>query len=258
MSRVRYASQLVALGLVAYVVFLAMTLPAALALPALLDSRLPPGIELGEFKGSIWNGSARITRVHGLDLGELGWKVHFFPLLTATVSAAAGIGREGVDAAGNIRIHGNQVIELDDVVGAIDLEELVAADLLFPGIEGNVTFSITDAELRAGMPSRIAASAQLNGLRLAFLPDLELGNYHANATMVGDEVQIDIDDQGGPLNVDLTLLLAAEGRSLRYTLQGNLRPKPGQPPRLAQALQWLGEPDASGNYVIRQLGRVSP
>ena len=74
---------LLTLGIVAYVVFAVVTLPAGVVLSRMASS----GISTDGVSGTIWNGHAQVLRISGAHLGSVGWDLHALALFTGRLVA---------------------------------------------------------------------------------------------------------------------------------------------------------------------------
>src|SRR5262245_11838336 len=73
---------LATVGIVAFVAFVLVTLPARIVL-----SRLDAyGVQAGGVSGTIWRGTAQVLQVRGANLGRVNWSLHALPLLLGRLS----------------------------------------------------------------------------------------------------------------------------------------------------------------------------
>ena len=184
---------LVLLGVLAFVVLLAVFTPASVVVS---KAQLPPGLQVQDAQGTLWNGSARATwqtPMGPVTLDHIEW--HYVPsqLFNGRVAYDLQASAPQLQVRGRMT-HGAQGVEGFDLSVKGDASALVS---LFPWAaryqpQGDVTITApyltwNEQEIRGD------ASIDWKNARAA-LPDLRtLGTYHA-----------ELHGTGGPANVTVT------------------------------------------------------
>src|SRR3954468_16935037 len=122
------AAWLTALGIAAYLLFLALLAPASIVMA---KADLPPGVSLADVQGTLWNGSARATVRQGsasLAIDRVEW--HFVPSQLFTGRLAFDLRAESpkLHASGRLA-HGFGGLSAQDVAASGDAATFAA---LFP------------------------------------------------------------------------------------------------------------------------------
>lgn len=234
---------LAALGIAAFVVFLAALAPASFVVEKFHRAG---GVELSDVRGTFWNGAARArVKLPGgaIDVEELAWR--FMPSRLLTARIAFDVTARDPRLEGRAQLaRGLGGIEARDVDARGDAAVLGTALPLLATWrpQGRVTLAAPllswDArELRGN------ARAEWRGAVLSFPEPRALGTYVAE--MRGD---------GGPMKVTLStpegaLRLTAEGTfapPARLNLRGEARAQPAAGETLEPLLNLLGPRRADG------------
>jgi hypothetical protein len=235
-----------------------------IALPASLAKRfLPASMHADDFSGSLWHGSASNISFNGRNAGAIEWRLHPASLLRLTAVADLHWVRVGfvADATADIDSHG---LTLRDVQGGGPIEDL--RDFGFAeGWRGNasfkfrvlkVAFSGTAAGHGSIMPESAVGDLTLSNVSSSVVADgADLGGYtlHLANTAItpGADATAELNDTGGPLEVQATLHLSADGRT--GMLSGTVKARPDASPALSaqvDKLTQLHARDAQGRIPV--------
>ncbi|MEE8118765.1 MAG: type II secretion system protein N [Gammaproteobacteria bacterium] len=247
-----------AFGLAVFGIFLLATLPASLVIPLMVPTAAQQHLQLGEFSGSVWNGSTDSVHAFRFDLGAAHWELSPLALILLRVDGIFEFRRSGFAANGIVSYNSGDDLLLENVRGELLLSELAAVDLMLPGVTGVLKFDIEYLDLVNRLPSKVSGNVTVTDLRLAWIPGLDLGIYEATLDNDDRTVRAVIRDIGGPLKINLVMLLTPEIDHYSYSLQGAIQPKANTEMLLAPALQWLGKPDSLGRYAVNHSGTIRP
>lgn len=236
-----------AAGMAAFVVGLVTVFPARVA----WQWFAPPGVALSGIDGSVWHGSAREASAHGLYLRNLGWRMNPGALFTGRVAYRL----EGTPGGGsfdaNVSLAPDGDARITDLAGTVPLallETLVGV----PGIGGYAEATFATIEVADGVPVRADGLVEVRNLVLPLIAPDPLGAYRAEFQTRDGSIVAAVRDDGGV--VDLAgQLTVSPGRD--YEFLGYVAPTADSPPRLVQQLQYLGSPNARGQYELRLSGR---
>lgn len=250
-SGTRSSWSLIALGIVALLVFVVATLPASL-----LGGRLERnGVTAMAFTGSIWAGAAVGLAWRGAVLGDLRWRVAplevFRGRLGAHVTLTRPDGRIESDVAatlaGNLHLAGTRVDLPVEALGVLPVG-------LPKGWRGQLHADFAELELAKGWPAVVRGTIDMDGLVAPPPRNASIGSYHAvlpdpnSPTSPGAGISARVTDKEGPFAVDGRLTLSPD-RS--FLLEGTLAPRGDTPPALRRSLELLGPADSEGR---RQFG----
>lgn len=235
----RQGTLIALVGGVAFVVAGLATLPASLVV-----SRLPPNLALEGVAGSVWRGSAERVAYNGAPIGRLRWSAHPLSLLAGRLDYTVEVerpdghvrGRVGATLGGAVTAEG---VEIRLPVTA--LNPRAAANAWQGDLEGTVR----SARIEAGWPVALAGSFVLSRVRPPGSA-IEVGSFAFDfdeTATTADTLVGRVRDVEAPLAVRAQL---AVRRERSYVLEGEVAPKPGAPPAIANAVAFLGPPDNRG------------
>jgi len=234
-------------GGAAFLVALAATLPASL-----IAGRVGPRLALSGAYGTIWSGGADQVSLDGAPLGALEWSAHPLELLRARLSYHVILTHPAGHLSGDVAVGLGGAIEASAVEFSLPINALSV--LQRPDSwQGAVSGRVDHAVIEQGWPSALAANLTLSGLRppgAAF----ELGSYALEldpAASKPDTIVGRLKDVSAPLTVRAQL---AVKRDRSYVLEGEVTPKPGTPPTIANQLAFLGPSDQLGRRTFSVTG----
>lgn len=233
---------LVLLGVVAFLLFALITLPASLLLHFTKDS----GITAAGLEGTVWKGRAQVVQVEGVNLGALEWDLHALALLAARLQADVRLARTDGFAQTQIALRSSRSVAFSDLTASLPLSAL--AGFAPSGWSGTVNLKFTHLVLVEGWPSQAEGTAEILNVSSASGRSPLSGSYKitfpAPDTAGKQDVLVGaLSDLGGPLQIAGTLELRPERG---YLLQGLVAPRPDAPKDIVNQLQILGAPDAQG------------
>jgi general secretion pathway protein N len=240
-----------ALGLLAYLVFALVTLPANVVIPRVQ----PPGVTIAGLNGTIWNGSAQVLQIGGVHVGSLTWKLHLLPLLTLRAAADVNLKRTDGFAQGRVSVSGQQV-QLNDATVSLPIETL-PPQVAPGGWTGSINARLAQLTLTDGWP--VAANGTVDVVKLtgparrpahlgSFQLKFPLETREPN-TLVGS-----LNDVEGPLQIAGKIQLKSTDRG--YLIEGLVATKPDAPADLTRALEFLGPPDVQGRREFSLAGTM--
>lgn len=243
---------LLALGIVAYVVFAVITLPAGVVLSRLERS----GISTDGISGTIWKGNAQVLRLPGAHLGSVAWDMHALALLTGRLTADIELKRTDGFAKTLFTATPSKRLSFEDLSASLPLTALPAG-VVPGGWTGTLNLRFADLVVEDGWPTHLDGSLEaldlsnparrtggLGSYKVVFPPDASAGDTIAGA----------LSDLGGPLQVTGTVQLKKSDRS--YVVEGLVAARPDAPQNLAKSLEILGPPDADGRRPFSVAGTL--
>lgn len=229
-------------GILAYLLFLALTLPAS----ALFRWLLPQNgaIAVVAPQGTPWHGEARQLTVDGAPLGRLGWQIHPWSLFAGRLDYDLHVHAAATQLDGEAVVKPGGEIALTGVSGFLDLAPVLAW-LQLPGgsAVGRAQLNIDKLVVDGGRPTVMTGRITLDRLHLLWPKALPLGGYVATFKTDTKGIHGTARDTGGPIDLDATVNVDTNGR---YRATGTLAARGNADPLLRQALQFLGTPDAGG------------
>lgn len=242
---------LAVLGVLAYVVFALVTLPASVVV-----SRLAPyGIQAAGVTGTAWNGSAQVVQIGPTNVGALTWNLHVLPLFTLRAVADVKVQRSDGFAQGTVSASGTR-IELENMSAALPIAAL-PPQVTQGGWTGSINARFAELVLENGWPTNANGTLEVVDLTGPARKPVNIGSYQVKfpaEQSAPDGLVGALNDTGGPVQITGTILLKAADRS--YLLEGLIATKPDAPPDFAKTLEFLGEADAQGRRQFSLSGTM--
>lgn len=245
---------LIALGLLALLGFVLVTLPASVARGQLARF----GVQTASLDGSLWNGTASGVAWRGAPLGNAAWQVTPAALLRGRIAGQFRLVRQdGTVATGFNTSFSGKDLQLTSTTLALPIEVLGALPLGMPkGWQGRVSGRFEEIQITDGWPAALRGELELEGLVAPPPRNAAVGSYHAvfphprpqasattGAAPDPSALTAQVVDTEGPFSVEGQLSV---GRDRSFLLEGVLAPRGPVPPAMERSLQLLGPADASG------------
>src|SRR5262249_4792199 len=189
------------LGVVAYVVFLAVTLPASWVDYA-LERASGGALALGDSRGTVWHGPGTLAARVGdgfRGIGEIQWRSNPLSIFTGRLSIAVSGTAPGAELKANVGVgfRSVRVQKLDASLPVSLLEPAIpAAALAKP--QGRVRVTADSLEVGPGNV-RGAATAEWSEAGMSGIP--RVGDYRLQVTGNGDSAAIRLQTLRGDLRV---------------------------------------------------------
>jgi len=254
----RFPWRWVVVGVVAYLVFLLATFPAAR-----LTSKLQTnGILAAGVSGSIWNGSAAAVQTNGITLGATQWHIQMWRLLAGTVSAQIHSKSDEGYLDATVRTGFSGAVTVHELRGSLPVSALSSIGLPGGGTtgwSGTVQLKLDEIAFVNRWPTQIKGTIDAMNLIGPAQQPTQLGGYRItfpvpNSAVVAGEVQgavLSMDD--APLDVVGTLHLTP---NRNYVIDAQVATRPNAPASITKALQYLGPPDAQGRRPLSVAGSL--
>lgn len=186
---------LVALGIVAYVAFALLLMPARFALA---HGTLPPGLVLQEVRGTLFHGEARASLAAGgtpIPIDSLAWRFVPSRLLAGKMAYDVDANAPGLQAHARLQ-HGFGGLSADDVSARGDAALAAAISPLAAAWQPQGAVTLTAPHLAWNEREIVGeAQAEWRGARVALPQPRALGSYRAA-----------LEGHGGPARLVVTTL----------------------------------------------------
>ncbi|HEX6260331.1 MAG TPA: type II secretion system protein N, partial [Woeseiaceae bacterium] len=233
-----YGKRLIAAGVAALVVGLAVTFPARVA----YQWFAPDEINLSGITGSVWNGAATQGSAAGLFLSDLTWR--FRPLalfgLKAGYTVAARLPSGFLES--DVAIGAGNRVQLDNLAAVIPLTALGPL-LPVPGIGGDMNLQFNRLVINDGFPTHADGTVSISDLLLRALSPNALGDFRVVLQTDDDVIRGMVEDVSGVLRVNGSAIL---NRDRTYSFVGQVAPTASTPAAIVDELRFLGSPDEQG------------
>ncbi|MEM7283587.1 MAG: type II secretion system protein N [Pseudomonadota bacterium] len=239
---------LVILGIVCFVLFLIVKLPANLALSLFA----PDGVEFSGVEGSLWNGSANALVLSGSNVGSITWDLKLLRLLTLKLAADVELERpDNGFAQGLVAVGLGNNVQLTNFRALINSAVLQIPALSF--VNADLAFDLQEANLKSGWPTELNGTVNIANLRSNQVNAM-LGNFSIafpeqyDSPLVGQ-----FTDEQATLQANGTLTLEADRG---YSVQGTITPTNETDSSVRNALRFMGAPGANGAVTLNTQGSL--
>lgn len=242
------------LGAAVYLLFLALTAPAAKLLPWLQPQL--PGLQMSGVAGSLWSGRAQRLQAGGVQLDEVHW--HWRPLALFTGALEFGVeaglnGQPLAAHAGSRLFSGPYLAAVTGSIPAADLLSLAGMRLAEP--VGQVTFDIdkvTGLGSSNSFPA-VAGNVSWAPARVLAPLELDLGQVQLRTRIEAGATRGQLVASGGVLAVNGDVTFNPDGS---YQLVGDVR-KDGTVPQAVDSFLASFAEFSNGSYRLEWSDRVT-
>jgi general secretion pathway protein N len=240
--------------LIAYLVFLVITLPAKLALSYL---PLPPQVVISQVTGTIWHGQAEKVSYDNIDVVDLVWDTSFVAMLTGAIEANVqfGRGKSSLRGHGDVGYSSNGGYAKNVAVEANSEWLLMASNIPVPvTTSGEVKLEVSDAQ--QGQPWCEQLSGKLtwsNAGIQSLIGNIIVDSAVANLSCEDGALVANIKQASSQLRLSGIAKLAAGNK---YSLSAVLVPSNELPESIRTNLRYIGKPNAKGEYQLNYSGRI--
>jgi general secretion pathway protein N len=242
---------LIALGVLAYVVFALVTLPASVVV-----QRLEPyGVRAGGVTGTAWNGSAQVVQIGQINVGSVKWDLHVLPLFTLRGAADIDVRRVDGFAKATVAVRKDRV-DFTDLTASLPIAALPPS-VAPGGWTGTINARLASLTLENNWPTNANGTLDVAELTGPANRPANIGSYQLKFPAQGSAPGVlkgSINDTAGPIQIAGTVELKAADRS--YLLDGLVATKPDAPRDFARTLEYLGPPDAQGRRQFSLSGTM--
>ncbi len=238
-------------GLLIFILFLVVKLPASVVYPLIKDSIKGP--DLAGLKGTIWSGQATSIELMNQRFQNIYWEFHPLALLTGNVGIDIDIRdpQYPLQAAVSTGLGGDE-LEAKQIKGALPaaiLQQIPALALL--RLSGVLHINIRHLLLVDNEPRAAAGEILLSEGHLQQPVKTLLGNILLTASQQEEQILVKIKDQQAPISIDGTLNLQA-GR--KFNFSAKLKPGSKANNMLVGMLRNFARMEADGSMKIQYQG----
>ncbi|MES9939625.1 MAG: type II secretion system protein N [Candidatus Thiodiazotropha sp. 6PLUC2] len=243
------------IGVVAYLLFVLIELPAQHVLGWATAGTKQPPFTYGTIKGSLWRGKMEAVTVHGIPVDKLKWRFTPTELIFGNIGFDIIVNHAGQELEGNIAIGSGDQIQIEDISGEIPASMIPPMiDLSQIGVGGNVSLDVQQLTLTKNQITAVEGEIQWLDSSLKGPFALKVGDLKADlSTGQKGEVKARIKDLGGATSVDGELSLTTDGN---FQVKGQIKPGTDSDPRLGSALKAISKQQSDGSYRITYSTRL--
>jgi general secretion pathway protein N len=242
---------LTAYGVVLYLLFLVINLPANVAW-SLAPQQIKRSIIVSNLQASAWSGSADSIIVNGIELGKANWS--FNPLLLFVGKLGGHITIRNVmgQAQSGFAIQRDDSVELSNLTSEFNAAMLDSAFRPFT-FAGIIKSDLNTLELQRKAQLIATGTLQWNNASIAGVQEVALGNVLLNASPEAKGTRLQVSNEGGLIAISGDIRVAGNGR---YTLNLLLSNRDKRRTDIDTILSVLGRADAQGRVRFNQQGML--
>jgi general secretion pathway protein N len=241
------------LTLVAYLVFLVATFPAAV-----VARWAPPqlGIDPGAVRGTVWSGALEGLAVGDSRLGPIRWEGRPWRLLLGEAVYDLDVEGKGLKAVGRLgwSLTGG-TLSLRDLGLRLDAAVLRDLGVVPVQLEGTGEGRVTRLDWRPGGLPLVEGELNWQGAILHLPARLDLGTVELRATTDDGSSEITWDGQPGSVDVGGSLTLTPP---VDYRVRLRVKPVAELDSSAERVLGMLGRPAPDGAYTLNFSGQIKP
>ncbi|MHB8814533.1 MAG: type II secretion system protein N [Steroidobacteraceae bacterium] len=232
------------LVVVAFAAIVLARLPASWVLPT-----SGANFSCGSVEGSLWSGYCSNLTVQGAALGDVTWQLRPVRLFVGKLAAHIDLEHPpATSARGDVEMGLGGTVTARNLTASLPLDPRVLP-VVPPTLTGSLHLDLALARVtKKGVVSSLQGRIEAHDLvdRSGYVTPL--GNFAVTFPGGASQPRGDLEDIGGPLAVQGTLVLTPQPG---YDLSGYVTPRATASQALVNAIEILGSPDAQGR---RQFG----
>lgn len=239
--------------LILYGLFLLIKFPAGVAYEfGVAGTPLSRSFVFDKLEGTIWNATVQNLRVNRVLLGRLRWNLNPLSLLLGGISSEVDFRSTDGFGTGNLEIGMGGSLQIENARVSLPVESL--APLMY-GVpvkpEGDLNLNIESLRRVPAERLNIEGKVTWTGAAIQFRDKVNLGDLSAVFSPVDNGSRGILSDAGGPLSVEGSLQIDADGK---YQLRMKLAARDRNNRQLADSLSLLGRADRQGKVNINYNG----
>jgi hypothetical protein len=237
-----------ALGITAYLVALALTVPAQL-----VTAYLPEQVQLAAPRGTVWSGRAAWVQLGGFELDGVRWRIQPWRLLLGGLGLHVSVDQAGLSGEGELVMRTHSA-SIQDTRLQGDIR--VLGPYLDPyGVEALGDLELEIESLSGTREGLNAAQGTLSwrNARLERPSSVQLGEVLIALSQDRDTSVATLSNRGGELKLDGRLIVKP---GWQYSSQIRIESDPDTPKAIREALKYLGRVDAKGAVTLAQAGSL--
>lgn len=243
------------LGSVAYVIFLAVTLPAPWVYSHWLKSRMGSWTLYG-VQGTVWEGHATLVKSGNVRLENLHWDLHPLSLLWGRLEAALHFKYAAAPGAMVLGRSFTGTWHADDVAMELPAGRLTPL-LRLPGAElgGKLSVHLSALALKQGRVTAASGEVSWEKASLRKPVAVDLGGFTIALKTTAEGINGALLDHGGAVQAQGLFKLSSNGQ---YRLTATFASRDPQQPLIAQGLRLFGNAGPDGRVKYSAAGVVPP
>ncbi len=244
------------LGLVCYLGFLVITLPADLVYGYWKNSLGHDSpIILEGVSGSVWSGQVAQASISGQPVDKLSWSLSPAQLLLGNAEVALDFAMRNGFGKGQVGYSVFGSIYADNVEAWLPMDlvaPMVQLGSLKPG--GALAVNLSELKVKNHTLASALGTVVWQDAEITILKPMPLGSLQVELEPADDGVKGVISDLGGPLEAEGLVTVDSEGN---YDFSAEIAVRDPNQRDLVNAIRSLGRQDSSGKVKLEQSGNLA-
>jgi len=250
--------RLLYVGLVSYLIFLLITLPASFLTSYILPSVDSAGVvKLKSVHGSLWTGQANDARIGQFYLGALSWDLSSLGLLLGNINLDINFKSDIASGVGDLTLGFGGATSANDVQLNFPAEMLQPLFSGFPiSVSGELRGALNEVNYSPFEVLQADGRIVWQGAALRAPQNIELGDFLIvmSPHNLGTKIKI-TDENQGPVKTELNIKVTGKGK---YTLNGWMQARDQTQQHITEALRFIGaRADSTGRYWVSYNGSLT-
>jgi hypothetical protein len=241
---------LTAYGLIIYLLFLIINLPANFVW-SLAPQQIKRSVIVSNLQGSAWSARADSIIVNDFELGKTNWTLNPLLLFIGKLGGHINVRNAMGQAQSNFAIQTDQLVELSDLTSEFNAAMLDPAFRLFT-FAGVIKSDLSSLQLQRKAQLTAIGSLQWND---AAISGVQLGNVLFKASPESKGTRLEVTNEGGEIAISGDIRVAGNGRYNLNLLLSN-RDKRRRDINTTLSVIGGGRPDAQGRVRFNQQGML--
>ncbi|MDX1810620.1 MAG: type II secretion system protein N [Gammaproteobacteria bacterium] len=246
------------LGVLAYLVFLAVKFPAnqaySLVEPYLPEMKVP--LKLYAVKGSVWDGQSGRVEYNKMSFDKVSWEFIPLDLLRGKLSLAVNF--RNPDSFANLivsRSIGGSIL-LQNVRASMSAQEILSmAKIPAVKLGGDFTLNLSELSLHDQKLEAVNGRLVWSKAESMFPQKLMMGDLLADlSTADNGDIQVKLGDGGGPLELSGGLTVKPDGK---YDVTTLMSSREGRNSMLGRSLGFMARYNNEGKAEFKRSGNIS-
>lgn len=242
---------LTAYGLMIYLLFLVISLPANFVW-SLAPQQLKRSVIVSNLQGSAWSASTDNIIVNGFELGKASWTLNPLLLFLGKFGGHITIRNAMGQAQSGFAIQSNQLVEFSDLTGEFNAAMLDPAIRPFT-LAGTIKSELNTLQLQQKVQLAATGTLQWTNASITGVQEVALGNVLLNAAPEAKGTRFQVSNEGGVIAINGDIRVAGNGR---YTLNLLLSNRDTRRTDINTILSVLGKLDGKGRVRLNQQGML--
>ena len=242
---------LIAYGLLIYLLFLVINLPASMAW-SMAPEDVKRTVSISNMQGSAWSARADNIVIKGFELGKADWTVNPLALVLGQLGGKLNVRHALGQMETGYNLSADQTIELSNVNGEFSAAILDAAIVPFM-LAGSIHSQLESVQIQGRSLLTATGELQWRDASITGVADVSLGNITFKASPEAKGTKLQVSNEGGVIAISGDIRVTGNGR---YRLNLLLSSRDNRNTDLKNMLAVLGRADAQGRVRFNQAGRL--